>query len=67
MEEADVRVADFYSKLTDEELDNAVRELQRIFPNSGYRMMQGYLQGRGIRVQEQNETVDETHRPSRVA
>ena len=41
-----------YSSISDAELDHAVQQLKEHFPNSGYRMIDGLLRQRGIRVQQ---------------
>uniref|UniRef100_A0A3B3SM68 Integrase core domain-containing protein n=1 Tax=Paramormyrops kingsleyae TaxID=1676925 RepID=A0A3B3SM68_9TELE len=37
--------------LMSEDLDHVVEDIQRIYPNSGYRMIHGHLQARGLRIQ----------------
>ncbi|XP_078030948.1 uncharacterized protein LOC144466898 [Epinephelus lanceolatus] len=51
MAESDLSVKALYSPMTDDELDQCVREIKSRQPNSGYRMMKGLLQARGLRVQ----------------
>ncbi|KAL6459658.1 hypothetical protein MHYP_G00314170 [Metynnis hypsauchen] len=51
MEELGLRVSDLYSEITDADLDRTVEEIQRLYPNSGYRIIHGHLQSRGLRVQ----------------
>ncbi|XP_076830250.1 uncharacterized protein LOC143476134 [Brachyhypopomus gauderio] len=51
MEEFGLRVSDFYSDISDADLDHTVEEIQRLYPNSGYRMLHGHLRSRGLRVQ----------------
>ncbi|XP_063736042.1 uncharacterized protein LOC134862182 isoform X1 [Eleginops maclovinus] len=51
MAESDLSVKALYSPMTDEELDECVREIKSRQPNSGYRMMKTLLQARGLRVQ----------------
>ena len=41
-----------YSSIEETELDHAVRELKEEFPNSDYRIMDGLLRQRGIRVKQ---------------
>ena len=41
-----------YTEITDVQLDETVREIMSIFPNTGYKRMSGYLRSRGIRVQQ---------------
>lgn len=42
-----------YSDMSDDELDSVVRSMQSEFLNCGNQQMQGHLQGRGYRVQQQ--------------
>lgn len=42
-----------YSRITDDELDHLIEEILVQSPNTGYRMMSGYLLSRGHRVQQQ--------------
>lgn len=51
MSESDFSVKALYSTMTDDELDQCVREIKSRQPNSGYRMMKALLQARGLRVQ----------------
>lgn len=44
--------ANNFTRLTDSQLDHAVEEIKRDFPDSGYRMVLGQLRARNIRVQE---------------
>ena len=53
MEEFGLSVSDFYSSISDNDLDGIVIEVLTHFPNSGYRMMAGHLRRHGIRVQQQ--------------
>jgi len=41
-----------YTEITDAPLDETVREIMFIFPNTGYKRMSGYLRSRDIRVQQ---------------
>ena len=43
---------DLYSRISDSELDRIVTSVQHEHPNSGYRMMQGYVARLGHRVQQ---------------
>ena len=52
MNEYGVRIRDAYSSISDQELDRIVTFVQHHNPNCGYRMMQGYLQRFGHRVQQ---------------
>ncbi|XP_030578869.1 uncharacterized protein LOC115775474 [Archocentrus centrarchus] len=51
MRECDLSVRTLYSTMTDEDLDQCVREIISKQPHSGYRMMKALLQARGLRVQ----------------
>lgn len=44
-------IMQFYSNLTDEQLDSLVRSVKARTPHGGYRMMKGILQAMGHRVQ----------------
>ncbi|XP_026114742.1 uncharacterized protein LOC113093121 [Carassius auratus] len=46
-----LRVSDLYSTISDAELDSTIEEIQRMYPNSGYRIIHGHLQARGLHVQ----------------
>ena len=50
MTEYGLSIGSLYSDVTDEELDQVVSEIKVLFPNSGYRMMQGHLLNHGYRV-----------------
>ena len=52
MAEYHLSVSSCYTDIDDPELDHLVREIKVQFPNSGYRMMDGLLRQRGIRVQQ---------------
>ncbi|XP_030580597.1 uncharacterized protein LOC115776936 [Archocentrus centrarchus] len=59
-----VRVSDLFSNIGDDELDGVVRDILSYHPNTGYKMMLGYLNARGIhiqrrRVQEAMRRVDQ--------
>lgn len=41
-----------YSDISDSDLDTVVRELKQEHINGGYRLLDGYLDTRGIRVQQ---------------
>ncbi|CAL9689657.1 unnamed protein product [Knipowitschia caucasica] len=51
MDEFDLRVRTLYSTLSDDELDQYVREITSRHPHSGYRMVKALLQNRELRVQ----------------
>ena len=40
-----------YSTVTDEELDNIVRDVQSNHPGTGLRMLMGHVRSRGLRIQ----------------
>ena len=63
MEAAGLCVSDLYSILSDAQLDEVVRNVFELFPNSGYRMMAGHLQHLNIHVQQQR-IRDSLHRIS---
>lgn len=50
MSEYNLSVRAYYTDIDDSGLDHAIRELKEEFPNSGYRIMDGLLRQRGIRV-----------------
>jgi hypothetical protein len=50
MAEYGFSISSLYSSITDEELDFLVAQIQREFPNCGYRLMHGQLLCRGHRV-----------------
>lgn len=59
----DLRVRDFYTHLSDQELDEQVLMILQVFPNSGYKQMLGHLRAKGLRittnkVQESMRRVD---------
>ena len=41
-----------FTELSDEELDNVIKEIKQEFHNSGYRMITGLLWGRGLYIQQ---------------
>ena len=43
-------VHSLYSNISDSELDEVVKEICRLFPNSGYRMIEGHLLSRSYRL-----------------
>ena len=45
-------ITSMYTDISDEELDEVVRDIQRQFPMCGNRQMQGHLLSRGIRLQQ---------------
>ncbi|XP_059195790.1 uncharacterized protein LOC131976672 isoform X2 [Centropristis striata] len=51
MAEYNLSIKSLYSTMTDEELDQCVREIKSRQPHSGYRMVKALLQARGLRVQ----------------
>lgn len=50
MTEFDLSVSAIYSDISDRELDRLVDEIRISFSNCGYRMMDGHLRQRGIRI-----------------
>ena len=50
MTEYGLSIGSLYSDVTDQELDQVVSETKVLFPNSGYRMMQGHLLNQGYRI-----------------
>ena len=50
MAEYELSVSNFYANISDEELERQVNEIRVIYPNCGYRMMDGHLRQRGIRI-----------------
>ncbi|KAK6188640.1 hypothetical protein SNE40_004780 [Patella caerulea] len=48
----DIRISDQYSNITDEELDNKVKEILELYPDIGYRSVRSHLFIKGERVQE---------------
>lgn len=44
------RRRDLYSILNDDELDRMVLEMHRGHPNTGYKLMRGHLNARGVHV-----------------
>ncbi|XP_035984963.1 uncharacterized protein LOC110368072 [Fundulus heteroclitus] len=51
MAENGMRVSDLLNNMSDEELDAVVGEILCYYPNTGYKMMMGHLNARGIRIQ----------------
>ena len=52
LEENGMSVRGTYAKITDQELDDIVKNMLREFSNSGYKSMRGHLLSRGYKVQE---------------
>ena len=50
MAEYELSVSNFYANISDEELERQVNIIRVIYPNCGYRMMDGHLRQRGIRI-----------------
>lgn len=46
-----IRVHDLLTPLEDNDLDEAVTQILQHHPNSGYKMMVGYLNAQGVRIQ----------------
>ncbi|XP_073718079.1 uncharacterized protein [Misgurnus anguillicaudatus] len=51
MEQHHMRVFDLYSTISDAELDSTIEDIQRLYPNSGYRIIHGHQHSRGLHVQ----------------
>lgn len=51
------RASDLFSTICDAELDTTIEEIQRLYPNSGYRLIHGHLQARGLHVQSKSTTL----------
>uniref|UniRef100_A0A9J7X8B1 Integrase catalytic domain-containing protein n=1 Tax=Cyprinus carpio carpio TaxID=630221 RepID=A0A9J7X8B1_CYPCA len=51
MRDHDIRISDFYVDMTDAELDKIICDIQHMFPNCGYKMVKGHLNGLGLRIQ----------------
>ncbi len=51
MADLDIRISDMYATISDNDLDEKVREVKEYYPNHGSRMLQGQLKSQGIRVQ----------------
>lgn len=52
LEENGMSIRDTYANMTDQELDDIIKEVLHQFPNSGYKSMRGHLLSRGYKVQE---------------
>lgn len=52
LEENGMSIRDTYTNMTDQELDDIIKEVLHQFPNSGYKRMRGHLLSRGYKVQE---------------
>ena len=51
MADFDIRVSDMYVNISDNDLDEKVKEVKECYPYLGSRMLQGQLNLQGIRVQ----------------
>ncbi|XP_056100723.1 uncharacterized protein LOC143737598 [Siphateles boraxobius] len=51
LEQHGLRARDLYSDVTDDVLDNIVAEIQRHYPNAGYRIIHGHLRAQGLHIQ----------------
>uniref|UniRef100_A0A3Q3FKJ3 Integrase catalytic domain-containing protein n=1 Tax=Kryptolebias marmoratus TaxID=37003 RepID=A0A3Q3FKJ3_KRYMA len=58
MAEYGIRVSELYCNIEDDELDGVVREILSYHPNTGYKMILGYLNARGIHIQKAMHRVD---------
>ncbi|XP_070573502.1 uncharacterized protein [Ptychodera flava] len=47
-----ISISETFSALTDDELDEHVRDILQNFPNCGYRRMLGFLRNRNLRIQQ---------------
>lgn len=65
MQDNGLSIMQFYSNLTDEQLDNLVRSVKARTPHVGYRMMKGILKAMGHRVQW-NRVSSSMHRVDSV-
>ena len=52
MKEYNIRKSELYADITNEDLETAVTNVLKAFPNSGYKKMKGFLLAEGIKVQE---------------
>ena len=52
MDEYGLSVSHFYSSISEHELLRVMKDIYSSFPNCGYRMMDGHLRRRGIRVSQ---------------
>ncbi|KAK0143146.1 hypothetical protein N1851_018730 [Merluccius polli] len=52
MKQNGLRKTDLYSAVSDEELDSIISEIHRRHPNTGYKLMRGHLNARGVRSQD---------------
>ena len=52
MKDSELSVSELYTTITDECLDELIKNKLKDFPNSGYRRMNGLLISSGIRIQE---------------
>ncbi|XP_066921422.1 uncharacterized protein [Clytia hemisphaerica] len=52
LSEKSMSIVDTYSKMSDSQLDECVKNILDEFPRTGYRRMKGFLQSNGHRVQE---------------
>ncbi|XP_060921893.1 uncharacterized protein LOC132995765 [Labrus mixtus] len=50
MKHSGLRKTDLYTPVADEELDRIVSEVHRSHPNTGYKLMRGHSNARGVRV-----------------
>ena len=52
LSEFGLRIRSTYSDISDQALDNILRNILTEFPNTGYWRMTGFLQSRGLRIQQ---------------
>jgi len=52
LQDYDISLLDSFTPMSDEELDEVVKEIKKDFQQSGYRMVLGVLRSRGLRIPE---------------
>ena len=62
MTEFNLLVKDTYSTVRDVDLEQTMKSIKDLYPNAGYRMMNGLLRDRGIKVSQSRlrETMQNT-------
>ncbi len=53
MTEYGLLVSALYTNISDTDFDSVVSDIKSVNPNCGYRMLNGYLRSRGIRVTQE--------------
>uniref|UniRef100_A0AAQ4NS62 Integrase catalytic domain-containing protein n=1 Tax=Gasterosteus aculeatus aculeatus TaxID=481459 RepID=A0AAQ4NS62_GASAC len=61
MQQHSLRKTDLYSAVNDE-LDHIVSEIHRSHPNTGYKLMRGHLNARGVRVPSEYNNMESLRR-----